>query len=369
MVDNIFIGLMTGTSSDSLDLAAIQYTKKDFKILGLQNFDIPDNLKGEILKNSQALKIDWSSIDFLDKELGKFFSISIQNFLKSMSLEKNQITAIGSHGQTIKHQPNAKKPFSLQIGNPQLISDDLGITVVGKFRDDDIDAGGQGAPISPVFHKEVFASLLEKRVIINIGGITNITLLDKDSVIGFDTGPGNCLIDAWNRNNWRGNYDVNGQWARSGNIDQNLLNSLMSDEYFLLDHPKSTGPDYFNLTWLEKYLGTDYPDLQVNDIQATLTELTALSLTNNLETLGIQKDNIFFCGGGIHNSYLIERISKRLNKECLTTQELDIDPDYLEAICFAWLAKKRIEDTKFDLQKITGSKKAVYLGKVFNPLR
>ena len=369
MVDNIFIGLMTGTSSDSLDLAAIQYTKKDFKILGLQNFDIPDNLKGEILKNSQALKIDWSSIDFLDKELGKFFSISIQNFLKSMSLEKNQITAIGSHGQTIKHQPNAKKPFSLQIGNPQLISDDLGITVVGKFRDDDIDAGGQGAPISPVFHKEVFASLLEKRVIINIGGITNITLLDKDSVIGFDTGPGNCLIDAWNRNNGRGNYDVNGQWARSGNIDQNLLNSLMSDEYFLLDHPKSTGPDYFNLTWLKKYLGTDYPDLQVNDIQATLTELTALSLTNNLETLGIQKDNIFFCGGGIHNSYLIERISKRLNKECLTTQELDIDPDYLEAICFAWLAKKRIEDTKFDLQKITGSKKAVYLGKVFNPLR
>ena len=143
----------------------------------------------------------------------------------------------------------------------------------------------------------------------------------------------------------------------------------MSDEYFLLDHPKSTGPDYFNLTWLEKYLGTDYPDLQVNDIQATLTELTALSLTNNLETLGIQKDNIFFCGGGIHNSYLIERISKRLNKECLTTQELDIDQDYLEAICFAWLAKKRIEDTKFDLQKITGSKKAVYLGKVFNPLR
>ena len=166
---------MTGTSSDSLDLAAIQNIKEDFKILGLQNFDIPENLKGEILKNSQALKIDWSSIDFLDKELGKFFSISIQNFLKSMSLEKNQITAIGSHGQTIKHQPNAKKPFSLQIGNPQLISDDLGITVVGKFRDDDIDAGGQGAPISPVFHKEVFASLLEKRVIINIGGITNIT--------------------------------------------------------------------------------------------------------------------------------------------------------------------------------------------------
>ena len=122
MVDNIFIGLMTGTSSDSLDLAAIQYIKEDFKILGLQNFDIPDNLKGEILKNSQALKIDWSSIDFLDKELGKFFSISIQNFLKSMSLEKNQITAIGSHGQTIKHQPNAKKPFSLQIGNPQPVS-------------------------------------------------------------------------------------------------------------------------------------------------------------------------------------------------------------------------------------------------------
>ena len=369
MEANIYIGLMTGTSSDSLDCAAIKSSNDKIKILGLENFDIPDQLKKRIIQNSQAQEIVPTEIKKLDKDLGKFFSESIQKFLILHSIDENQVVAIGSHGQTIKHDPNAARPFSLQLGDPQIISNNLKITTVGNFREDDIEAGGQGAPISPVFHKEFFSISDEKRVIINIGGITNISLLNQGPVIGFDTGPGNCLMDSWNRKNGRGAYDIDGNWARSGAINQVLLNNMMNDKYFLLGYPKSTGPDYFNEVWLQGYLNSIDQNLLPKDIQATLTELTAHSLAKALEEINALEDNIYFCGGGVHNSYLIERISKRFKKNSLTTQALGIDPDYLEAICFAWLAKKRLENTKFNLQKITGSKKDVYLGKLYSPLR
>ena len=167
--------------------------------------------------------------------------------------------------------------------------------------------------------------------------------------------------------NGRGAYDIDGNWARSGAINQVLLNNMMNDKYFLLGYPKSTGPDYFNEVWLQGHLNSIDQNLLPKDIQATLTELTAHSLAKALEEINALEDNIYFCGGGVHNSYLIERISKSVKKNSLTTQALGIDPDYLEAICFAWLAKKRLENTKFNLQKITGSKKDVYLGKLYSP--
>ena len=367
MEDNIFIGLMTGTSADSLDCAAINCKGEEIEILGLRNFDIPKHLKKEILELSIRSEINESSLSLLDRELGEFFCDSINAFLTLISIDASRVEAIGSHGQTIKHEPKSRNPFSLQIGDPQLVSDNLGITTIGHFRNDDIAAGGQGAPLSPVFHNEVFNNHKENRIIINIGGITNISLLGDDKLIGFDTGPGNCLMDSWNRKNGQGDYDQDGKWAKSGNVIQSLLDNMMNDNYFLLDYPKSTGPDYFSLTWLEMHLKNINKELEPKDIQATLAEMTAQSLLNSLSKLDVFEDEIYFCGGGIHNKYLLERISRGLNKKCKTTQEIGVDPDYLEAICFAWLAKKRLDEVKFDLEDITGSKGAVYLGRIFSP--
>jgi len=367
MEDNIFIGLMTGTSVDSLDCAAINCKGEEIEILGLRNFDIPKHLKKEILELSIRSEINKSSLSLLDRELGEFFCDSINAFLALISIDVSTVEAIGSHGQTIKHEPKSRNPFSLQIGDPQLVSDNLGITTVGHFRNDDIAAGGQGAPLSPVFHNEVFNTRKENRIIINIGGITNISLLGDDKLIGFDTGPGNCLMDSWNRKNGKGNYDQDGKWAKSGNIIQSLLDNMMNDKYFLLDYPKSTGPDYFSLTWLETHLKNINKELEPKDVQATLAEMTAQSLLNSLNKLNVIEDEIYFCGGGVHNKYLLERISRGLNKKCKTTQEIGFDPDYLEAICFAWLAKKRLDEVKFELEEITGSKGAVYLGRIFSP--
>ena len=368
-MSNIFIGLMTGTSADSLDLAAVDFTATKFEVIGLKNFEIPKQIKTQVLEQTRSKELDQSSIEDLDIQLSKFFVKSIQEFMISISLESNQIVAIGSHGQTIKHEPNADLPFSLQIGNPQLLSNKLGIKTIGNFRDDDIAAGGQGAPLSPIFHKEVFASENEERVIINIGGITNISVVGKSNLIGFDTGPGNCLIDAWIRLNKKENYDDKGRWAKSGKINQDLLNIVIRDDYFSLKHPKSTGPDYFNLNWLNTCLSKVGYEIDSTDVQTTLTELTAISLSNSLKNLKLLNNQIYLCGGGVHNDYLLSRISSRLGKSCSTTVKLGIDPDYLEAICFAWLAYKRVNEVRFNMRDITGSREKVYLGKIYFPIR
>ena len=250
MVDSIYIGLMTGTSADSLDCAAVNFSKKEMNIIGLKNYDIPNALKQKIQESSQALELNESLIKDLDIKLGNFFSESIKDLIKTLSLDKNQVSGIGSHGQTIKHEPNAENPYSMQIGDPQLISNNLGIKTVGRFRDDDILAGGQGAPISPVFHREVFAQTGEKRLIVNIGGITNISVISDQEIMGFDTGPGNCLMDTWCRKNLKGDFDDEGNWAKSGEVNKTLLDFMIDDNYFKKEHPKSTGPDYFNEGWL-----------------------------------------------------------------------------------------------------------------------
>ena len=365
---NIFIGLMTGTSADSLDLAAVDFSENNFEVIGLKNYEIPHQIKEEILKNTRDKILNKSSIENLDIKLGHFFTDKIEQFLKSLAIDSNQVEAIGSHGQTIKHEPNSKIPYSLQIGSPQIISNMLGVKTIGNFRDDDIEAGGQGAPLSPLFHREVFSEKNDERIIVNIGGITNLSLLGKSRLIGFDTGPGNCLMDSWTKINKKGNYDHKGNWAKSGNINKNLIEIMMSDDYFALDHPKSTGPDYFSLDWIYKSLQDLEHEIESADVQATVAELTVISLCNSIEKLDALTEKVYFCGGGVHNEYLMSRISTKLDKNCLTTRELGVDPDYLEAICFAWLAYKRVSGIKFDMRQITGSKKKVYLGKVYVPV-
>ena len=367
-MDKVFIGLMTGTSADSLDLAAVDFSNEKLNVIGTRNFEIPNEIKKQIKENVNTINIDYASVGMLDAELGKFFARSIEEFVNSKNISKNEIVAVGSHGQTIKHDPSAEPPLSLQIGDPQLISNETNLKTIGNFRQDDIEAGGQGAPLSPLFHEEVFKDKYEARTIVNIGGITNISLLTRSKLTGFDTGPGNCLLDSWSQKNKKGNYDAEGKWGKTGKINQDLIKIMLSDKYFALNHPKSTGPDYFNLRWIENSLNKLGYELAPEDVQATLTELTVLSLFESLKKLGALENKMFLCGGGTHNDFLMSRMSSIFNQDIPTTSNLGVDPDFLEAICFAWLAYKRINNVRFDLKEITGSKEAVFLGRIYDPI-
>ena len=364
---DIYIGLMSGTSADSIDCATLDLSSKDIKVLDCRNFEIPKDLRKDVIQSSQLKKIEKELIDNLDFRMAEVLVETVKKIIDELNIEVEDVKAIGSHGQTIKHEPKSETPYTLQIGDPQKISNDLKIRTVGNFRYDDIKAGGEGAPLTPVFHKIVFGEDKKKKVIVNIGGITNITALDHTEVIGFDTGPGNCLMDCWSRENNVGNYDDKGSWASSGTINQSLLETMMDDDYFSRKYPKSTGPDYFNHKWIKDNIAKSDNKISPEDVQATLLQITVLSLVESINLLNLSKETIYLCGGGVHNEFLCNEITKQSKAKVNTTLDLGIDPDYVEAICFAWLAKQRIHNINFNLNKITGSKGEVYLGRIYEP--
>ena len=364
---DIYIGLMSGTSADSIDCAALDLSSEEIKVLSCKNFEISKDLKKDIIHSSQSEKIEQELIDDLDFRMAEVLVNSVKGIISELNIEIEDIKAIGSHGQTIKHEPRSNSPYTLQIGDPQKISNDLLITTVGNFRHDDIKAGGEGAPLTPIFHDKVFGSDRKRKTIVNIGGITNITALNYPELIGFDTGPGNCLMDCWSRINNIGNYDNKGSWASSGSINKNLLGVMLEDEYFSRKYPKSTGPDYFNHEWIKKSLLRLSEEIPIEDVQATLVQVTVISLIESINSLNLSNQNIYLCGGGVHNDFLYNEINKLSKSKVATTLELGVDPDYVEAICFGWLAKQRIENKSFNLSEITGSKGEVYLGRVYEP--
>ncbi len=364
---DIYIGLMSGTSADSIDCATMDLSSEEIKVLSCNNFEIPKDLRADIIKFSQSEIIEQGSIDDLNFRMAEVLVDSVKEIITDSNIEVENIKAIGSHGQTIKHEPRSETPYSLQIGDPQKISIDLNLTTVGNFRHDDIEAGGEGAPLTPIFHNAVFGGDRKKKAIVNIGGITNITALNYPDLIGFDTGPGNCLMDCWSRINNIGNYDEKGSWASSGTVNQTLLKAMMEDEYFSRKYPKSTGPDYFNHEWIKKNLLKLSKEIPTEDVQATLLQVTVFSLIESINFLNLSNENIYLCGGGVHNDFLCSEINKQNQGKVGTTLELGIDPDYLEAICFGWLAKQRIENKSFNLSKITGSEGEVYLGIIYEP--
>ena len=363
----IYVGLMSGTSADSIDCATLDLSSEEIKVINCKNFEIPMDLKKDIIQSSQSEKIEQELIDDLDFRMADVLADSVKKIISDSNIEAKDIKAIGSHGQTIKHEPKSETPYTLQIGDPQKISNDLDITTVGNYRHDDIEAGGEGAPLTPVFHKTVFGSDKKRKVIVNIGGITNITALNYPELIGFDTGPGNCLMDCWSRINNVGDYDDRGSWAASGTINQSLLEIMMEDEYFSRKYPKSSGPDYFSYKWIQENLLRLSKEILAEDVQATLAQVTVISLIESINFLNLSNENIYLCGGGVHNDFLCSEINKQSKVRVSTTLELGIDPDYVEAICFGWLAKQRIENKSFDLSEITGSKGEVYLGRIYEP--
>lgn len=363
----IYIGLMSGTSMDGIDAALVEFSNNKIKLLASHQHSIPSVLKNKL--QSLCQNDNSTCIDMLgetDTELGLLFAEATNALLQKSNTQAEQIAAIGSHGQTIRHQPNLKNSFSLQIGDANRISYNTGITTVADFRRKDMAAGGEGAPLAPAFHQQVFYSAQENRAALNIGGIANITYLGADKkCFGFDTGPGNTLMDAWIQQHQNIAFDENGEWAAGGTIDKKLLGKLMQDDFISQAHPKSTGREHYHLHWLQEQLST-FDNLSPQQVQATLCQFTCDSIVSAIENNLSNIDTLIICGGGIHNNHLMNLLSgklKHINVE--SSEAFGVAPDWVEAIAFAWLARQTMNNVAGNIPSVTGAEKSVVLGAIY----
>ena len=362
-----FIGLMSGTSADGIDAALISVTDDgDLSLLEVCESRYPEPLRQTIFALQREANCHLSDLAATDIEVAECFAGAVHQLMERAGVDIAAISAIGSHGQTLLHQPNAEKPFSLQIGNPNVIAELTGITVVADFRGRDIAAGGQGAPLTPLFHRAMVEQAtgdkdIAQLGVINIGGIANISLFTEATTSGFDIGPGNTLMDEWSREHIGKPYDANGDWARTGDVDSALLQRLLADPYFQLAAPKSTGQDYFNRDWLHSALRTgETPEM----VQRTLLELTALTIADAIRNANITE--AYLCGGGVHNSLLRERLATA-SPQCKVTDTnaLRLSPDWIEAAAFAWFAAKAIDGIALDTTSVTGARSINVLGAIY----
>jgi anhydro-N-acetylmuramic acid kinase len=358
---------MSGTSMDAIDAALVEIDTRNINILAYKQFPIPGQIQDRVRQVNSATSIE--VITELDVILAELFADATLKLIDSSNINANEVCAIGSHGQTVLHLPEHKFSRTLQIGDANIIACKTGITTVADFRRMDIAAGGQGAPLASAFHAWRFRDQHIDRVVLNIGGMANVTLLPADSaeaVTGFDTGPGNALMDEWSQTKMNMDFDEDGRWAASGEVNENLLHSMLQSSYFSLKPPKSTGKDNFNLQWLNDKLEKQDKSLPPEDVQATLLELSARSISDAIRQLAPATKQILVCGGGIHNIRLLSRLEELLvNMEVCSTAKDGLDPDALEAIIFAWLAKCRLENTPANLPSVTGAGKTVLLGGVY----
>ncbi|PCK07649.1 MAG: anhydro-N-acetylmuramic acid kinase [Alteromonadaceae bacterium] len=366
--NQLFVGLMSGTSGDGIDAAIVDFSSATPKVLRTlqHNFDTPTRERIKQLAQPGANELD--TYGELDIELGQRFAQAVIDLLADANISADEVVAIGSHGQTVRHRPRFNYPFTLQIGDPNVIAQQTGITTVADFRRRDMAAGGQGAPLTPAFHQSFFRSDQQSRCIINIGGISNITYLPTNGdCIGFDCGPGNTLMDYWVYTQRQQAYDQQGEWASSGIINQELLLHLLDHPFFEHAIPKSTGPEDFSPQWLNKVLKA-HNDVSPVDVQTTLTELTAYSIASATK-LHLDAQNyteIYLCGGGNANTYLVSRLKYHL-PQCKigATDTLGIEADWVEAVAFAWLAMRTIEGLAGNLTGATGAREEVVLGGIF----
>ncbi|MCJ8293214.1 MAG: anhydro-N-acetylmuramic acid kinase [Colwellia sp.] len=386
-----YIGLMSGTSADGIDLALVDFNDPQQPARLVASFyqDYNSALSEKISSLYQPGSNEVDRAFHLDVELAHLFAKAIIALLTQEKLSASDIIAIGSHGQTIRHRPTGDNPFTLQIGCCQTLATLTGIRVVGQFRRKDMALGGQGAPLVPIFHQQLFAESMEANFVVNIGGIANITFLpaqgSSKAVLGFDTGPGNALLDDWFTKHHQGSdnkFDNGGAWAATGQVNQVLLTQLLQDEYIKAAAPKSTGREYFNLDWLEQQLTafTENTNSQVCsavpnavDIQATLLVFTAKSISAEIMALS-QQGNVYLCGGGVHNKALVDALKRSFHDsdaalffEIDTMQALKIDGDILEAMAFSWLAYAFDHQLNSNMPAVTGASATCTLGNEFLP--
>ena len=374
MHKDLFIGVMTGTNADGIDicLANIQHSKID--LIDSTSIDFPFSLKSEI-KN---LCFPGTNEIFRAQSLGIKLSLltakHINQLLTKNLISAESVCAIGFHGQTIRHHPEAEYAFSAQAGCASTLAHHTKIKTITDFRMADIAAGGQGAPLVPAFHQSVFQSHSENRLIINIGGIANITCIPADpnkAVSGFDTGPGNTLLDEWIFTQQQKDFDRNGDWAKTGKTIPKLFNNMMNDPYIIKAAPKSTGKEYFNLSWLNQHLES-FPNSKPEDVQRTLVAFTSNSICANI--LNILKNHsehptsVYLCGGGINNTLLVETLKSQLPElKVSSTSELGIHPQLVEASAFAWLASRTAAGLAGNLKEVTGAHQDKILGGIYLP--
>jgi anhydro-N-acetylmuramic acid kinase len=365
-----YLGLMSGTSMDGIDAALVEFGEHRCEIRATLSTRYPDELSAALLRVSRTpAECTVDVIGDLDHWVGECFRDAALLLLKQSDASPGDVVAIGSHGQTLRHQPHAARPFTLQIGDPNIIATGTGITTVADFRRADIALGGEGAPLTPAFHQWLFADANVNRAVLNIGGIANVTLLlaASPTVTGFDTGPGNTLLDSQARKNLRLRYDEGGAWAADGTVSEELLEVLLSDKYFGLPPPKSTGFEYFNTRWLESKisaLGKTTPE--AIDVQATLAELSARTIASAIMEFAPEVNEVLVCGGGVHNRDLMQRLTSCLaGSSVASTENYGLHPDWVEAVAFAWLAKRRLEGKPGNLPEVTGASRLEVLGAVY----
>lgn len=356
-----FLGAISGTSVDGLDLALIEIDNDQITIACAATMPLPAELVSELRSLANPAPGELDRMGYADAALGTFIGEAINTFIANNNVQPQSISAIGSHGQTIRHRPTGTDRFTLQIGDPNRIAEITGITTVADFRRRDLAAGGQGAPLVPPFHKALFAGTTEETVALNIGGISNVSIL-TDPPTGFDTGPGNCLMDEWVYRHLQVRYDDQGQWAASGQVDKALLERLLSDPYFRASPPKSTGREYFHADWLESHLEGDTGPA---DVQATLAELTARCTIDALREHADQTQSIVVCGGGRLNNHLLSRMSALSGWQVLSSDALGVDGDAIEAAAFAWLAARTITGQAGNEPAVTGAAGYRVLGTIY----
>ena len=367
-MDGLFIGLMTGTSIDGIDAALIEFSGTQQTLVTTDYQPYSTEFRNQLIDVAEARNDSVSEVAKLDVILGEKLAQSALSVIQQSIYVVEDVQAIGSHGQTIRHNIDDPPPFTVQIGDPNIISARTGITTIADFRRKDIAEGGQGAPLAPAFHADIFTAKDEARVILNLGGIANITVLpagQNGDVIGFDTGPANGLMDAWIHRVKNQSYDANGTWAATGKINQDLLKRLISDDYFHQPSPKSTGRERFNIDWIDQHLVVN-SDLPAADVQATLCELTCLSVSQAIQMAAPDTQRLIVCGGGANNHYLLNRLTQHLDGIPVeTSSAYGLHPDWIEAAAFAWLARRRLLDLPGNLPSVTGAKKSLVLGAIY----
>lgn len=360
-----WIGLMSGTSMDGIDAVLVSFQNKTVLIHATHSIPYPENLRHRLVLASQNHATP-DEVGELDTLTGALFADAAESLIRDSGVERSSIRAIGSHGQTLRHQPSGPGRFSLQVGSPSVIAEKTGVTTVGDFRSRDMAAGGQGAPLVPAFHQHFFGSESEDRCILNLGGIANITWLPADpdnTVTGFDTGPANALMDAWCHDQTGRAFDENGQWAQEGIIDQALLSDMLSDAYFERLPPKSTGKEKFNLEWI-KTLVMRHDEVRPEDIQRTLLQLSVITAVQQIPQSPAM--TVYACGGGTRNQLLMKELSQALSPiRLLNTNELGLAPQWVEPTAFAWLAQQTIERKPGNLAEVTGAAGPRILGAIY----
>lgn len=361
---HLYLGLMSGTSVDGIDAALLE-TRPNLRIVAARTAALPACLRDQILKLAQPrAALPLNTLGSLDVALGKQFALAALALLEQASIAPGQVRAIGSHGQTICHAPHGPSPFTMQIGDPTVIAEVTGIPTVADFRRADVAAGGQGAPLLPAFHAAALADASKTRVVLNLGGIANLTILRPGAAVtGFDSGPANCLLDAWAQRHLGRSRDDDGVWAATGHVDAQLLARWLDDPYFHAAPPKSTGREYFNLDWAALHVATAQG---AANAQATLLALTVRSVSDALQRHAPDAAELLVCGGGIHNSALIQALRDAVAPLPLySTARFGLDPDHVEAAGFAWLACQRLLGKPGNLPSVTGAAGPRQLGAIY----